>query len=182
MYFHLMTCDYFVFHFSFQAQFNDIMDQCSGFELWVFSIFTCECVLVQFCTWICKKTNKQVRARCIRFLLQQHGRLREDRDFRGQRQPGDGEHQAGVLWAAAGPGERWLWEGMCGAQEAARKYTWHVHALDYFENYCFSLSAGFPSKKSCWSCSGQNICHESFEEGTYFYFSLRWQRELVATT
>lgn len=39
------------------------------------------------------------------------------------------------------------------------------------------LSAGFPSKESCWSCSGQNICHESFEEGTYFYFSLRWQRE-----
>lgn len=59
-------------------------------------------------------------------------------------------------------------------QESTRDmYTLQqIHALDYFTsmNYCFLLSAGFPSKKSCWSCSGQNICHESFEEGTYFLF------------
>lgn len=179
----------FVFHFSFQAQLNDIMDQCSGFELWVFSIFTCACVLVQFCTWICKKNKTSESTMHSMSSLQQHGRLREDRDFRGQRQPGDGEHQAGVLWAAAGPGERWLWKGMCGAQEAARKYTWHVHTptktrigLFYLCELLFSSLQVFQVRKVVGAAAGKIFAMKVLKKVLIFIFPCGGRESLVATT
>lgn len=124
--------------------------------------------------------------------LQQHRRLWEDWDIGDQRQPGDREHQTRVLWAAAGPGERRLWKGTSITQEADFTRNMHtllqIHTVDcftmwstnfffnsshMFKHIHFSSCAGFSSPKSCWSCSGQNICHESFKKGTFLVFPHR---------
>lgn len=132
-------------------------------RIWVVSI---ECVHLCLCS-------------CMTFLglnkcehvsnvsLQQHGRLWEDWDIGGQRQSGDREHQTGVLWAAAGSGERWLWKGNGGAQEAASRENRFSSNSSFNKHIIyFPLCAGFSSSESCWRRFWQNICHESSKKGT----------------
>lgn len=72
--------------------------------------------------------------------VQQHGWLWEDRDIRRQRQSGYGKHQARVLWAAAGPGERWLWKGTVvpNIQQEMRKHVTFSHfCLKHFLPHFF---------------------------------------------
>lgn len=38
------------------------------------------------------------------------------------------------------------------------------------EHVAVLLSAGLPGSESRWSCSGKNICHESFKEGIFSFF------------
>lgn len=93
--------------------------------------------------------------------MQQHGWLWEDWDIRGQRQPRDGGYPARVLWAVAGPRERWIWKGRLvpASTKGGQKHVTLLVSRPFF------FSAGFSSSKGGGSRSGQNICNEGFEEG-----------------
>lgn len=117
--------------------------------------------------------------------MQQYGWLWEDWNIGGQRQPRDGGHPARVLWAAAGPRERWIWKGRLvpASNKGGQK---HVTVL-----MPFFFSAGFSSSKGGGSRSGQNICNEGFEEGieglqlhmnTSMYSSCTWHWDQVRLT
>lgn len=93
--------------------------------------------------------------------MQQHGWLWKDWDIGGQRQPRDGGHPAGVLWAAAGPWKRRIWKGRLvpASMKGGQKHVTLLVSRPFF------FSAGFSSSKGGGSRSRQNICNEGFEEG-----------------
>ena len=120
---------------------------------------------------------------------QQHGWLWEDRDIGGQRQSGDGEHQAGVLRAAASPGERRLWKGTCGSGEWALNTLDHIPSImwsaelfrllipstvkDYFEIFwLFSLPCRFSrSRKSSAQQRAKYLPWKFWKRYIFFYIS-----------